>query len=649
MASETREPMRARPWPRRRLCLLAALTVGLSVLSASSLASAADVAAGAFPGKNGLIAFNSDGSVYVVEPDGSGLRQIAQTGIQDGYPGVSFSPGGKLIAFSAMSATDPDIYTVRPDGSGRKPLTFSRGVDSDPTWSGDGKRIAFETDRNGNLDIYSVDSAGRNPRQLTKGPLDEQDPAWSPKGNRIAYTVASKDGLSRQIWVMDGDGANPLPLTDAPNFSENPNWSPDGTRIVFDSDRAEKGDLEIYSIKADGSDIRRLTNNPALDALPAYSPDGKRIVFVSDRLQKDSRRLFTMSAAGAKPKRVVAGDEPNFQMVPDWQPLRLGVREKAPVPPGPPLPPSGVVDKVDPLYDRSDAWSVRMEPGITYRINLSARKGCASIAVYPPATRSFGSSRRVVSRECGGYFTFTPGPDGGGTYSLLVSAPAGTEAIVGYHLQTAAAQPDDQGPGILLSSDAKVAGAVSGRSIDVVDLYRFDVSKLSTVQAAITPATGIQLALTNLDGTRIADASPGSTLRKTLERGTYLLAVSAPGRSGGRYMLSLLVRLVTKTTLTADGKAKVTVPVGQPVVLQTKTTPAPGGGTVRLVLEYQDPLAGWVYRRSWDVSPGSSVQFAPPAVGAWRVRASFFGTRGSSPSTAHLVSIVATTTGEGHG
>jgi TolB protein len=635
--------MRAFPSRHGVFCLLAALTVGLSVLSAASLARAAGVAALAFPGKNGLIAFNSNASVYVVSPNGSGLRLVTQTGIEDGYPGVSFSPDGKLIAFSAMSATDPDIYTVRPDGSRRKPLTFSRGVDSDPTWSGDGMRIAFETNRNGNIDIYSVDRAGRNPQQLTKGPLDEQDPAWSPKDNRIAYTVAAKDGLSRQIWVMDGDGGNPVQLTDTPNFSENPNWSPDGARIVFESDRVEKGDLEIYSMKADGSDVQRLTNNPALDALPAYSPDGKRIVFVSDRLQKDSRRLFTMSSTGAKPKRVVAGENPNFQMVPDWQPLRLGVREKAPVPPGPPLPTGGVTDKVDPLYDQSDAWSLKMEPGITYRINLSPRKGCASIGVYPPATRSFGSSRRVVFRECGGYFTLTPGPDRGGTYSLLVSAPPGTEAVVGYHLQAAAAQPDDQGPGVPLSSDARVPGSVSGKSIDVVDLYRFDVRKLSTVQAALASSPGIQLALTRLDGTRIADTTPGSPLRKTLKQGTYLLAVSAPGRIGGSYTLALLVRVVTKTTLTADGKARLTVPVGDTVVLRTETTPTPAGGTARLVLEYQDPLAGWVYRQSWDVSPGASVQFTPPAVGAWRVRATFFGTRGSSPSASHLVYVDATT------
>ena len=41
---------------------------------------------------------------------------------------------------------------------------------------------------------------------------------------------------------------------------------------------------------------------------------------------------------------------------------------------------------------------------------------------------------------------------------------------------------------------------------------------------------------------------------------------------------------------------------------------------------------------------GVRVQFTPP-VGAWRVRATFFGTRRSSPSASHLVYVDATTAG----
>ena len=137
--------MRASPATHPRMQVIVPLLLTAVALASGSDARSADRTTGAFPGKNGLIAFNSDGSVYGVKPDGSGLREITHTGISDGYPGVSFSPDGKLIAFSGLSATDPDIYTVRPDGTGRRPLTFSRGIDSDPTWSGDGKRIAFET------------------------------------------------------------------------------------------------------------------------------------------------------------------------------------------------------------------------------------------------------------------------------------------------------------------------------------------------------------------------------------------------------------------------------------------------------------------------------------------------------------------------
>ena len=174
-----------------------------------------------------------------------------------------------------------------------------------------------------------------------------------------------------------------------------------------------------------------------------------------------------------------------------------------------------------------------MEPGITYRVNLSPRKGCVSIGVYPPATRSFGSGRRVVFRECGGYFTLTPGPDRGGAYSLLVSAPRGTEAVVGYHLQAAAAQPDDQGPGVPLSSDARVSGSLSGRaSTSSTSTASMSANGAPSRQPWRPPPASSSLSR-DLDGTPIADATPGSTLRETLERGTYLLAVTAPGRIGG--------------------------------------------------------------------------------------------------------------------
>ena len=561
------------------------------------------------------------------------MRQLANTNSQDTTTGVSWSKDGQRLAFSAFRGTDPDIYVVRASGGGLKQLTFSRGVDVDPSWAPDNRHIAFETNRNGQVDIYSMDDKGRDVKRLTSAPEDEQDPSWSPDGTRIAYTTQSKDGTTRQIWVMNGDGSGKKQLTNEANFSENPNWSPDGKRIAFDSDRAENGDLELYSMNADGSGVVRLTDNPALDALPAYSPDGKQIVFVSDRTEKDSRRLFLMPAAGGPAKRVLPPSASAFQMVPDWQPLRTGVAEKAAVPPGAPLSARGASDRVDPLYDPSDAWSVRMDEGVTYRINATTRKGCVVVSLYGPGTRSFGSRGRDV-HPCGGYFTFTPGPGLSGLYSVLVAAQGGTEAVVAYHLEAAAAGPDDEGPGVPLADGVKTTGSVSARGVDMVDVYRFDLAAKSRVAVDLASQANLRLELRTVTGETLAETSAGAPLRKTLGPQTYLLVVSATQGAAGAYALTQHARVVTKTVLKADGRASATVGPGRSVTLAAVTTPDPSGGEVRLRADYRDALAGWVYRKTWTVPAGSSVLFMPTAVGDWRVRAVFLGTRASSPSAS---------------
>jgi Ca2+-binding RTX toxin-like protein len=304
---------------QRRLGVLTAIVC--SGLAATALvASAAETNRSGFPGRNGRIVFNDQsGSLVLANPDGTGLVRLANTGTADQYIGASFSPDGRRIAYSKVG-NDPDIFTIRPDGSDQREVTFSRGWDIDPTWSGDGSQIAFETNRNGNWDIFAVNANGSAPVQLTSSQLDDQDPAWSTSG-KITYTVESANHSKRDLWVMNADGSSKQQLTNAPNFSENPNWSPDGKWIVFESDRAEKGNLDIYKMHADGTGLTELTNSPALDALAAFSPDGKQIVFVSDRAAKDSRKLFVMTASGGAQTRLIQGSGFSYQMVPDWQPI----------------------------------------------------------------------------------------------------------------------------------------------------------------------------------------------------------------------------------------------------------------------------------------------------------------------------------------
>jgi hypothetical protein len=93
--------------------------------------------AGAFPGKNGRIAFTShrDGNfeVYSMKPDGSSLTDLTKNPNADGDP--SYSAGGKKIAFDSNRAGNDEIYSMNPDGSSTRRLTNNPAQDMFPSWS----------------------------------------------------------------------------------------------------------------------------------------------------------------------------------------------------------------------------------------------------------------------------------------------------------------------------------------------------------------------------------------------------------------------------------------------------------------------------------------------------------------------------------
>lgn len=77
--------------------------------------------------------------------------------------------------------------------------------------------------------------------------------------------------------------------------------------------------------------------------------------------------------------------------------LKLLAAEQPPRPPGATLPRAGVRTAVDPTLDSSDAWSVQMSRGTTYRIALTTPSECLSPALYRPHVYSFVRARPVRS------------------------------------------------------------------------------------------------------------------------------------------------------------------------------------------------------------------------------------------------------------
>jgi len=80
--------------------------------------------------------------VFVADTDGSNEINLSQNAAFDGWP--SWSPDGKTIAFSSNRsgpANVGQIYLVNPDGSGLRQLTTGPRSFVQPSWSADGLQI----------------------------------------------------------------------------------------------------------------------------------------------------------------------------------------------------------------------------------------------------------------------------------------------------------------------------------------------------------------------------------------------------------------------------------------------------------------------------------------------------------------------------
>ena len=166
-----------------------------------------------FEGDCGQFCFH----LYVLNADGSGLRDLTRklAGVRRFGAGPAsdpvWSPDGRMIAFVRLN-TRLGVYVVNADGSGVRNLTPkpAGAAYAAPAWSPDGQ-IAFASDRDGNSEIYLMNADGSGQRSLTRNLAYDGDPAWSPDGQKITF-VSNRDGRYA-VYVMNADGSGQRSLT----------------------------------------------------------------------------------------------------------------------------------------------------------------------------------------------------------------------------------------------------------------------------------------------------------------------------------------------------------------------------------------------------------------------------------------------------
>jgi dipeptidyl aminopeptidase/acylaminoacyl peptidase len=289
------------------------------------------VAHAAFPGTNGLIVFTSAKHLFTVPAAGGPWSRLVADETRQAQ--AAWSPDGTRLAFRSGPDGDTEIWVVNADGSGLRQVTDTPNpapsdprYASQPSWTPDGRGIIFRSDqRDNNPDLYLVDANGGTPVPLVQTPGDDRYGAVSPDGTRLVYR-SDVDG-DPELYAARFDGADPVQLTVNGGFDSAPAWSPDGKRIAF-----ERGDpgadvenspasatMELWSMAAGGGDEQQLTSNGVHDEGPAWAPDGSgAIVFTREVGGKSD--LWIREANGTE--RQLTAEPASSEESPDWQPVR---------------------------------------------------------------------------------------------------------------------------------------------------------------------------------------------------------------------------------------------------------------------------------------------------------------------------------------
>ena len=224
---------------------------------------------------NGRIVCALYPKIVSLQPDGTGLQDLAVPTGAEFFKIPAWSRDGARIAFSVASNTNPRIEVMNADGTGRSIVAQGGSTYGRVRWTPDGTEVVFNfSPATGGWQIDAVRLDGSGRRQLVANAVE---PAWSPDGKYLAFIQL---GASGDIYVSDRSVAMPssavLPGSGDALALE---WAQSGRFLLVK--RVSGGSVEFYVFPMNGGTP---AGPPISLGIASHSFDSASLSPLDDRL-----------------------------------------------------------------------------------------------------------------------------------------------------------------------------------------------------------------------------------------------------------------------------------------------------------------------------------------------------------------------------
>jgi dipeptidyl aminopeptidase/acylaminoacyl peptidase len=244
-------------------------------------------------------------NLWMVDADGSNNRPLRSE--SKSFMSPRWSPDGSRLAYVSAAEGSPQLYVRWMDSGQTALLTNLVHAPESITWSPDGKMIAFSA-------LVPADK-----KLLAVPPPRPEGAQWAPPVKVIDSVVYRADGAGYlesgydHVFVVSAEGGTPRQITAGDFNDDGPlSFTPDGKHIVFSANRGENWERdpqnnEVFSVNVATQQLTQLTKRVGPDNSPVVSPDGKKIAYLGfdDKVQGyQVTHLYVMDADGSHGREI---------------------------------------------------------------------------------------------------------------------------------------------------------------------------------------------------------------------------------------------------------------------------------------------------------------------------------------------------------